>query len=216
MNEFIQAMQWRYAAKRMNGQRIPDETLSGILRACHLAPSSFGLQPYQVLVIDDPELKALCQPAIMNQPQVVESSHMLVFAPWRQFDESAVDLWIERVASERNMPLERLAGMANTIKQKVAGLGSDEARFQWAAQQAYLAAGVTLSAAAMAQVDATPMEGFDPQALDQVLNLAERNLRSTLVVCLGYRDEAEDWLAPMKKVRWPYHDVMRLLTQQDV
>lgn len=216
MSEFIQAMHWRYAAKRMNGQRIPDEVLSDILQACHLAPSSYGLQPYRVLVIDDPELKAQCQQAIMNQPQVVESSHVLVFAPWRQFDESAVDHWVARVASERNMPLARLEGMANTIKQKVTGLGSDEARFQWAAHQAYLAAGVTLSAAAMAQVDATPMEGFDPQALDQVLNLAERNLRSALVVCLGYRDEAEDWLAPMKKVRWPYHDVMVPMTSQDV
>lgn len=216
MSEFIQAMQWRYATKRMNGQRIPEETLSDILQACHLAPSSYGLQPYQVLVIDDPELKALCQPAIMNQPQVVESSHLLIFAPWRQFDESVVDSWVERVASERDIPLDRLAGMSNTIKQKVTGLGSDEARFQWAAHQAYLAAGVTLSAAAMAKVDASPMEGFDPQALDQVLNLAERNLRSAVVVCLGYRDEAQDWLAPMKKVRWPYDEVMVSLTQQDV
>ncbi|MDR5865338.1 NAD(P)H-dependent oxidoreductase [Halomonas koreensis] len=202
------ALHWRYAAKRMNGRRVPEATLSRILEAAHLSPSSYGLQPYSVVVVDDPALRERCRPAAFDQPQIAECSHLLVFATWRATGEDEVDELIRLMAREREIEEARLDGYRATLKGVVNGFESSEARRHWAAKQAYLAMGMALAAAALERVDATPMEGFDPAALDEALGLRERGLASAVVVALGYRDDATDWLAGLKKVRWPRERVI--------
>ncbi|MFM9269599.1 NAD(P)H-dependent oxidoreductase [Halomonas elongata] len=202
------ALNWRYATKRMNGRRVPEAMVERILDAAHLAPSSYGLQPYSVVVVETPELRERCQPAMFHQPQVVEGSHLLVFATWECIGEAEVDQLMALIAEERGLELSSLEGYRQTVAGTVERLATAEARHQWAARQAYLAMGMVLAAAAMERVDATPMEGFDPAALDEVLGLPARGLRSAVAVTLGYRDTDADWLANLKKVRWPRERVI--------
>lgn len=203
------ALNWRYATKRMNGRRVPEATVERILDAAHLAPSSYGVQPYSVVVVDTPKLRERCQPAMFHQPQIVEGSHLLVFATWESIGESEVDQLMMLTAEERGVELASLDGYRQTVAGAVDRLSTPQARHQWAARQAYLAMGMVLTAAAMERVDATPMEGFDPAALDEVLGLREQGLASAVVVALGYRDGDTDWLAGLKKVRWPRDRVIR-------
>lgn len=208
MSVLNDALNWRYAAKHMNGDTVPGDRLDRILDAIHLAPSSFGLQPYTVLVIDSPALRQRIQDQAAQQPQITECSHLLTFATWDPVEESAVDELIGRIAAERGVPLEELAAYRDTIKGTVRGK-TPEQRVEWAARQAYIGLGHALSAAALEQVDASPMEGFDPAELDHLLDLRAQGLRSVVLVALGYRDTDTDWLAGLKKVRWPRDRTIR-------
>jgi len=193
-------LKWRYATKRMNGQKVSSEKLENILDAIQLAPTSIGMQPFTVLVIEDPELKAKIAPAIYNQPQITEGSHVLVFAAWKEYSSENVDKYINHIASLRGIPVESLDGMKNMITGAIAGKTSEQL-LSWNMRQAYIALGFGLVAAANEQVDATPMEGFDPEALDAALGLAEKGLHSTVILALGYRDAEKDYLSSAAKVR---------------
>jgi nitroreductase len=193
-------LKWRYATKRMNGQKVPAEKLENILEAIQLAPSSIGLQPFTVLVIGDPQMRAKIAPAIYNQPQITEGSHVLVFAAWTGISDESIEKYLNHIASLRGIPLESLAGMRDMINGSTAGK-SPEQILNWNSRQAYIALGVGLVAAAVEQVDATPMEGFDPDALDAVLGLKEKGLHSTVIMTLGYRDAEKDYLSGVAKVR---------------
>lgn len=196
----IESLEWRYASKRMNGQRVPSDKLERILEAIRLAPSSMGLQPYTVLVIEDEELKKQIRPIAYNQPQIEESSHLLVFAAWDNVSAEQIEEYIQHTATVRNMQVEALNDFKNTLLQMAAN-NTQEQNFNWAARQAYIAFGTGLVAAAAEKVDATPMEGFDAAALDKLLKLNEKGLRSVTLMPLGFRDEANDWLAGLPKVR---------------
>jgi nitroreductase / dihydropteridine reductase len=196
----IETLEWRYASKRMNGQRVPSEKVERILEAIRLAPSSMGLQPYTVLLIEDEELKKQIRPIAFNQPQIEESSHLLVFAAWDDVKPDQIEEYIQHTATVRNMPVAALDDFKNTLLQMAANKTKEE-NFNWAARQAYIAFGTGLVAAAAEKVDATPMEGFDAPALDKLLKLNEKGLRSVTLMPLGYRDEANDWLAKLPKVR---------------
>ncbi|GAB3528656.1 NAD(P)H-dependent oxidoreductase [Pontibacter brevis] len=200
MNKIVESLEWRYASKRMNGQKVPADKVENILEAIRLAPSSMGLQPYSVLVIEDEELKKKIQPIAMNQPQIVESSHLLVFAAWDDITPEHIQEYISHTATVRNMPEEALSDFKNTLL-NIAHNNTQEQNFTWAAKQAYIAFGTALVAAAAEKVDATPMEGFDSAALDELLNLKEKGLRSVTLMPLGYRDTENDWLAKLPKVR---------------
>jgi nitroreductase / dihydropteridine reductase len=196
----IETLEWRYASKRMNGQRVPSEKVERILEAIRLAPSSMGLQPYTVLLIEDEELKKQIRPIAFNQPQIEESSHLLVFAAWDDVKPDQIEEYIQQTATVRSMPVAALDDFKNTLLQMAASKTKEE-NFNWAARQAYIAFGTGLVAAAAEKVDATPMEGFDAPALDKLLKLNEKGLRSVTLMPLGYRDEANDWLAKLPKVR---------------
>ncbi len=200
MNTILEALEWRYASKRMNGQRVPSEKVDTILEAIRLAPSSMGLQPYAVLVIESEELRKQIQPIAMNQPQIVESSHLLVFAAWDDITPAHVEEYINEMATARQMPVEQLYDFKQTLLQ-IAEKNTQEENFSWAARQTYIALGTALVAAAAEKVDTTPMEGFNNAALDELLNLKDRGLRSVTMLPLGYRDTDNDWLAPLPKVR---------------
>lgn len=198
--DLIKAMNWRYAAKRMNGTKVPQEKLDRILEATRLSPSSFGLQPYTILVIEDQGLRKRIQPVAHNQPQIVEASHLLVFAVWENITSEKVSEFINHIAELRDIPADSLKGYQTAIESRVNG-NPPEVIFNWAARQAYIALGTALVAAAIEEIDATPMEGFDTQAVDTVLQLNEKGLRSVALLALGYRDLENDYLVRAKKVR---------------
>ena len=193
-------LKWRYATKRMNGQKVPAEKLENILEAIQLAPSSIGLQPFTVFVVGDPEVRAKIAPAINNQPQITEGSHVLVFAAWKEYSTENVEKYLNHIASLRGIPVESLEGLRNSITRSISRRTSEEL-LNWNSRQAYIALGFGLVAAAQEQVDATPMEGFDPDALDAVLGLSEKGLHSTVILTLGYRDAEKDFLNGAAKVR---------------
>ena len=193
-------LEWRYAAKRMNGQKIPGDKLEKILKAIQLAPTSIGLQPFTVLVIENSELKAKMAPAIYNQPQITEGSHVLVFAAWKEYSNANIDKYLNNIASVRGIPVESLDGFRTMIDGAISGK-TPEQLLNWNSRQAYIALGTGMAVAAEERVDATPMEGFDPDALDQVLGLKEKGLHSTVILALGYRDAEKDHLSAVAKVR---------------
>ncbi|WP_026463280.1 nitroreductase family protein [Adhaeribacter aquaticus] len=196
----IQALNWRYAAKRMNGQKVPQDKINNILEATRLSPSSMGLQPYTILLVEDEELRKQIQKVANNQPQILEASHLLIFAAWDNITPAQIEEYINHTAEVRNADPATLEGFKGALL-GIAQKNTQEQNFQWAARQAYIAFGTAIAAAATEQVDATPMEGFNASALDELLNLKEKGLRSVTLLPLGYRDTANDWLASQKKVR---------------
>ena len=192
-------LNWRYATKRMNGTTIPSETVNTILEAIRLAPSSMGVQPFHCFVISDKEMLARINQEACKQPQILEGSHLVVFAAWKNFTEAQVEEYINRIAATRNVSVESLDGFkAGMIAMTTRPA---EANYQWAARQAYIALGFGLIAAGNEQVDATPMEGFNPAAMDKALGLEEKGFTSVCLMMLGHRDEATDYLVNAKKVR---------------
>ena len=197
---FLESLNWRYAVKRMNGKKVPQEKVDIILEAARLAPTSAGLQPFSIFVITDPELLKKVQPIANNQPQITEASHLLVFAAWDNISDQQIDQFIDQTVRERNLPESSMDAFRTKLKGAF-GSKTREEKFQSAARQAYISFGVAIAAAATEQVDATPMEGFNAPELDKLLGLDKKGLRSVTLLPLGYRDEENDWLAPLKKIR---------------
>jgi len=198
--ELIESLQWRYATKKMNGEKIPQDKLERILEATRLAPSSYGLTPYQVVVVEDQELKERLVGACYGQTQLKESSAVLVFAVWETIDENEVEYYIKTMALERNIPIEALNDFKGMMLGTLSNM-TEEQKQTWAQKQTYIGLGFSLVASALEGVDSTPMEGFLPNKVDEVLGLRELGLKSTLVLPLGYRDTENDSLSTMKKIR---------------
>jgi nitroreductase / dihydropteridine reductase len=196
----INHLNWRYATKRMTGEQVPQEKIDYILEATRLSASSMGLQPYTVLVVEDKELRTQIQKVAYNQPQIVEASHLLIFAAWDKVTEADVDAYMQNIADVRQVPVESLADFKGSLMNSVVNR-TQEQQYEWAARQTYIALGTALAAAAEQGVDATPMEGFAPDALDELLNLKEKGLRSVTLMPIGYRNTETDFLATAKKVR---------------
>lgn len=195
-----ETLQWRFATKSFNGKTIENEKIDQILEAIRLSPSSSGLQPFKVLVITNQELKKKLHPVSWEQNQVLQASHLLVFAAWDEYTPERVNTFFEFSNKERNLP----SSATDDYRLKLLGIldqRSKDQHFVGAAHQAYLALGFGLLAAAHLKVDATPLEGFDSEAYDEILNLREQGLKSTVLMALGYRDEENDWLVNLKKVR---------------
>lgn len=195
----IEKLNWRYATKRMNGTKVPKEKIDRILEAIRLSPTSMGLQPFKVIVVEDPALRERIFDEACHQPQIKEASHILVFAANKNVGAEQVDDYMNRIASTRGIAVETLEAFRAAFNDVVAD--TPEQNFVWTARQAYIAFGVGIVAATNEEVDATPMEGFNPEALDKILGLAEQNLGSTTILALGYRDDVNDRLAHAAKVR---------------
>lgn len=198
---YLDNLHWRYATKRMNGEPVPAQQVNNILEAVRLAPSSLGLQPYTVMVVEDAALRAKLAPAINNQPQITEGSVLLVFAAWTAFGPEKIDEYIRHIATTRKVSIESLEGFRKSIEKSIQSKGDN--LLQWTARQAYIGLGYATFAAAMEKVDATPMEGFSPEKLDAALALAEKGLSAVALVTLGFRDASADKLAHAAKVRRP-------------
>lgn len=193
-------LNWRYATKKMNGKKVPAEKVEYILEAARLAPTSSGLQPFQIIVISNQELKEKMKPIAFNQSQITDSSHVLVFAAWDKYTPEKINKTFSNITSERGMEEGAMDDYKNSL---ISSLGSKSSNdnFNHAAKQAYIALGIALAAAAEQKVDSTPMEGFDPEKMDELLGLKEKGLRSVALLALGYRDAENDWLVNLKKVR---------------
>ena len=200
--QLLDALQWRYATKKMNGTVVPQDKLDHILEAIRMSPSSSVIQPFRVLVISDPALKAKLQPACYGQSQIVDCSHLLVFAAWDHYDEDRFNASFQRTIEERGLPADAMDAYKSQLRSGYDALGK-EWQGHHAAKQAYIALGIGMAAAAELHVDATPMEGFQPAAVDEILDLQSKGLRSACLLALGYRDAANDWLVNLKKVRVP-------------
>ena len=196
----VEAMQWRYAVKAMNGEKVSDDKIERILEAIRLSPSSTGLQPYELLVITNPELKSELKAAAHNQSQVEDCSHLLVFASWDTYTADRVNAWFDLVNEVRGVQGEGWEKYRNSILSSYVPR-SAEVNFEHASKQACIAFGIAMLATAMEEVDSTPMEGFVPAEVDRILGLEAKGLKSVLLLPLGYRNPEKDYLINAKKVR---------------
>jgi nitroreductase len=203
MSELHQKLQWRYATKKMNpAKAVAQDKVDRILDAARLAPSSSGLQPYDILVVSSMAVREQIKPIAWNQGQITDCSHLLVFAAWDTYTPERINMMFDMTNSQRGGTNDGWEAyrqsLLSTYPQRDA-----QTNFEHAARQAYIGLGVALMAAAFEEVDSTPMEGFDPKALDGILGLGARGLRSVAIMPLGYREETPDWLVNLKKVRRP-------------
>ncbi|MEJ1999587.1 MAG: nitroreductase family protein [Maritimibacter sp.] len=204
-------LNWRYATKKMDPSRaVPEDKVERILEAVRLAPTSSGLQPFEVIVVKNPEMRAKMAEVANGQQQLVDGSHVLVFAAWDNYTEARIDEIKDRTHAERGVVSEGLEQYYAMLKGAYLPRTA-EVNFEHAARQAYIGLGLAVTAAAFEEVDATPMEGFDPAAMDALLGLTERGLRSVSILPLGYRDLEGDWLAGLKKIRRPREDFITVV-----
>ena len=203
MSNLIDLLKWRYATKKMDAsQSVSEDKVEQILEAIRLTATSSGLQPYEVIVVTNSEVRERIKAIAWNQGQITDGSHLLVFAAWDNYTTERINHmfdWVNEVRGFRNQGWEDYRQMLlNNYPNRDA-----EVNFQHAARQAYIGLGTALLAAAELGVDSTPMEGFDPDALDEILDLRSRGLRSVVILPLGYRDADNDWLVNLQKVRRP-------------
>ncbi|CAZ98366.1 MULTISPECIES: nitroreductase family protein [Zobellia] len=208
--ELLDKLNWRYAAKAMNGETVPQEKVDRILEAARLAPTSSGLQPFEIIVVTNQELKEKIKAVAWNQSVVTDSSHLLVFAAWDNYTEERINKMFDLTNEIRGFKNE---GWEN-YRQQLLGMypqRDPEVNFQHAARQAYIAFSQAIAAAAFEGVDSTPMEGFDPDAVDEILDLRSKGLRSCVLLPIGYRDTSNDWLVNLVKVRKSTEDLVTVL-----
>jgi nitroreductase len=199
----IDNLNWRYATKKMNPERaVPQATVDAIIEAARLAPTSSGLQPFEIISVTSPEVRARIRAIGWNQAQITEGSHLLVFAAWDHYTAERLNHMFDLTNAVRGLRNEGWEAYRQMLLKSYPQRDA-EVNYQHAARQAYIAVGVALLAAAEAQVDCTPMEGFDPAQLDEILGLRARGLRSVVILPLGYRQEEGDWLVKLTKVRRP-------------
>lgn len=184
----------------MTGEIVPTDKINTILEAIRLSASAFGLQPYEIFVITDTALKKKIFDTACDQAPVIESSHLLVFAPYNSINSSIIDRHLKNIAETRNIPMDKLAGFSHLLK-SATGSYTAEVTKAWTERQAYIALGSGIIAAAAEKVDALPIEGFNPNKLDEILGLNEKNLHSAVLLALGYRDTKNDHYGKLKKVR---------------
>jgi len=200
MSDFITNQNWRYATKKFNAaKKISTQDLNTLKEAIRLSSSSYGLQPYKVIIVENPDLRAQLQPAAYGQAQVVDASHLIVFAHDTNVDDDTVNQYINRISETRNIPVESLAGFGDYMKGGINSMPQDVKNI-WASKQTYLALGNLLNAAAELKIDITPMEGFVPAKVNEILGLDKLNLNASLMATIGYRHD-EDATQHSKKVR---------------
>ena len=197
----IDKLQWRYATKKMDASKhVPEDKIDLILEAIRLTASSSGLQPYEVIVITNKDIRHKIRAAANDQSQVTDCSHLLVFAAWDNYTAERINAAFDMTESIRNFTSESGTAYRQMLL-KAYPARDAETNFTHAAKQAYIGLGTALIAAAYEQVDCTPMEGFNPSAVDVILDLPAKGLRSVILLPLGYRNADEDWLVKLKKVR---------------
>ncbi|MCB1191647.1 MAG: NAD(P)H-dependent oxidoreductase [Leptospiraceae bacterium] len=204
--EVLKQLNWRYATKTFNpNKKLTQEEINYLLNAIQLSPSSSGLQAWKCVVITDPETRKQLREVSFNQPQVTDSSCLFVFCSQQEVSEDYIDDYIELVATTREMELSKLDALKQSIKGSVSKMTSENMEI-WLAKQVYIPLGILLTTCAINGFDACPMEGFQKEKYDQILNLDHHGLKSQVLCSVGYRDE-NDWLSKLKKVRFSQDDL---------
>ncbi|PIY08300.1 MAG: NAD(P)H-dependent oxidoreductase [Flexibacter sp. CG_4_10_14_3_um_filter_32_15] len=208
--ELLERLNWRYAAKAMNGGKVAQEKIDNIIEAISLAPTSSGLQPFEVFIITNQEIKDKIKPVAWNQSVVSDCSHLFVFAAWDTYTAERINKafdWVNEVRGFKNEGWENYRQMLL----KMYPQQDAEVNFQHAARQAYIGFTEALTACAFEEVDCTPMEGFDANAVDEILGLRAKGLRSCVLLPVGYRQAENDWLVNLKKVRKPKEELVTVI-----
>ena len=206
MSNFLENQNWRYAVKQYDAsKKISDADLNTLKEAVRLSASSYGLQPYKIFIIENPELRAKIQPAAWGQSQIVDASQLIVFANITNFGETEIDSYIHLMAETRGITVESVKGYADFMKMKITGL-PEEQRNVWTSKQTYLALANLMNAAAELKIDVTPMEGFEPEKVNEILGLPELGLHASLLATIGYRHK-EDATQHYEKVRKPKNEL---------
>jgi nitroreductase len=207
-DQLLQCLQWRYATKRFDATRtIPDAAWQVLEQSLVLAPSSFGLQPWKFLVIDDPQLRAELQQQSWRQSQVTDASKYLVFAALRTTTDDDVDRFLQRTSAVRGTPIESMAGYGKVIKDFLVKSWAAKDLFGWNARQAYIALGQFMTSAALLGIDTCPMEGIDANGYDRALSLHGSRYATLCACAVGYR-AADDKYGSVPKVRYPLDEVI--------
>lgn len=201
-NDLLAQLNWRYAVKKFDSaKKISDENWATLENALIFTPSSYGLQPWKFLVITNPALREKLTPASWNQKQVVDCSHYVVFLVKKTMTEKDIALFINATASARNTPREKLSGYEKMmVGDLVYGTRSKMIR-EWASHQVYIALGNLMTSAAILEIDTCPMEGFEPEKYDEILDLKNTDYASLVCCAVGYRS-SEDAYAKASKVRY--------------
>ncbi len=205
----LDAMQWRHATKGFDAaKKVPAHDLDELLEVLRLSPSSYGIQPWKFIVVSDQILKDKLQVAAYNQAQVGQSSHLIVLCAKESLDEPYILSIISDVAKTRGIPENTL----NSYRDMMLGSAKRQTQEQlaiWNQKQVYIALGTLLTACALKQIDACPMEGFDAKEFDEILGLKEKGLHATVICPIGYRGDG-DYLTTMKKVRFPKDQIIEM------
>lgn len=208
--ELLDKLNWRYAAKAMNGEKVSQEKIDNIIEAARLAPTSSGLQPFEIMVVTNQEIKEQIRPVAWNQSMITDCSHLLVFVAWDTYTEDRINKMFDLTNEVRGFKNE---GWEN-YRQMLLGMypqQDPEVNFNHAAKQAYIAFSAAIIAAAYEGVNTTPIEGFEPEKVDEILGLREKGLRSCVMLPVGYRDTESDWLVNLKKVRKSTEDLVTII-----
>ncbi|MEO2062399.1 MAG: NAD(P)H-dependent oxidoreductase [Christiangramia sp.] len=208
--EYLESLQWRYATKKFDSsKKLSEDDLNELLESIRLSASSYGLQPYEVLVITDEDIREKLKVAAWNQSQVAEASHLIVFANYAKITEEHVDAYMENISETRNVSRGDLQGLEDMIKSTTLSRPQEDLQV-WGSKQTYIALGNLLSAAANMRIDTCPMEGFDNAKFDEILNLKEKNLQSSVIIPVGYRSE-DDSYQDLEKVRKSKSDLFHFV-----
>lgn len=202
----IEDLNWRHAVKAYDStKKVSQEDLNTILEAARLAPTSSGLQPFRVIVVENQELKEKMVSGAFNPEVMRDSSHVLVFAAWDSYSNEKIDKVYDHHTDERDLPQGRFSSYTDMIKD-LYNAQTPEQHFAHTARQTYIALGLAMAQAAELKIDSTPAEGFNNQVVDEILELKKLGLKSVTLLYLGYRDTENDWLSNMKKVRIPMEE----------
>ncbi len=196
----LEQLNWRYATKKFDtSKKLTTQQLDGLLTAIQLAPTSYGLQPFKVLVVSNPVVREQLKAAAYGQTQVSDASELLVFATYANYTEDHVDEYATNIIATRGVKPADIQGFVDTMKGTVNGLTQEQLQV-WNTKQAYIALGFLLQTAALNGIDACPMEGFDAAKFDEILGLADKNLKAIVIAPIGFRAE-DDTYQHYKKVR---------------
>lgn len=197
----IENLNWRHAVKAYDSTRkVSEEKIDKIIEAARLAPTSSGLQPFKVIVVRNQAVKERLVEGSLNPECMKDCSHVLIFAAWDTYTEERIDKVYDFTTDERDLPRGRFKSYTDKLK-RIYLNQPDELNFAHAARQTYIALGLALAQAAELKIDTTPVEGFDNNLVDEVLELKKYGLKSVSLMYIGYADTENDWIAPMKKVR---------------
>lgn len=202
----IEDLNWRHAVKAYDpSKKVSQEDLYSILEAARLAPTSSGLQPFRIVVVENQELKEKMVQGALNPEVMRDSSHVLVFAAWDSYSNEKIDKVYDHHTDVRDLPQGRFNSYTDMLK-KIYGEQTPAEHFAHTARQTYISLGLAMAQAAELKIDSTPAEGFSNDVVDEILNLKELGLKSVSLLYLGYRDAEKDWLSTMKKVRVPMEE----------
>lgn len=206
MSNFIENANWRYATKKFDAtKKVSIEDLEILKKAISLTATSYGLEPYKVLIIENQEIKNQLVAASWGQQIVADASHLIVFANILDFGSEQMNAYFKNLTETRNVPMEALQGYSNFMQSSINAL-SLEKRNYWTAKQTYLAMNNLLNACAELKIDATPMEGIVVEKYNEILGLNELGLNAVLATPIGYR-HADDVTQHYTKVRKAAQDL---------